>query len=150
MIRLSAETPLCTGRHRKCYAHPDDAQRCIKIVYNSGHGGDKETQRELKYYAHLSRYLKDWSGIPRSYGWLPGQNGSAIVSRKDCGSVLSPNRYWPSRWKKTSTRKNAADCHSLRARRNADLMQVVAGHKRLPTQLTHLTQYPRLTATHIA
>ena len=45
MIRLSAETPLGTGRHRKCYAHPDDAQRCIKIVYNSGHGGDKETQR---------------------------------------------------------------------------------------------------------
>ena len=67
MIRLSAETPLGTGRHRKCYAHPDDAQRCIKIVYNSGHGGDKETQRELKYYAHLSRYLKDWSGIPRYY-----------------------------------------------------------------------------------
>lgn len=59
MIRLSDQTPLGTGRHRKCYAHPDDARRCIKIVYNGGHGGDKETQRELKYYARLSRYLQD-------------------------------------------------------------------------------------------
>ena len=79
MIRLSAETPLGTGRHRKCYAHPDDAQRCIKIVYNSGHGGDKETQRELKYYAHLSRYLKDWSGIPRYYGTVETDCGTGYV-----------------------------------------------------------------------
>ncbi|HCC5833369.1 PhoP regulatory network protein YrbL [Citrobacter farmeri] len=79
MIRLSAETPLGTGRHRKCYAHPDDAQRCIKIVYNSGQGGDKETQRELKYYAHLSRYLKDWSGIPRYYGTVETDCGTGYV-----------------------------------------------------------------------
>ena len=79
MIRLSAETPLGTGRHRKCYAHPDDAQRCIKIVYNGGQGGDKETQRELKYYAHLSRYLKDWSGIPRYYGTVETDCGTGYV-----------------------------------------------------------------------
>lgn len=63
MIRLSEQSPLGTGRHRKCYAHPEDAQRCIKIVYHRGDGGDKEIRRELKYYAHLGRRLKDWSGI---------------------------------------------------------------------------------------
>ncbi len=41
MIRLSEQSPLGTGRHRKCYAHPEDAQRCIKIVYHRGDGGDK-------------------------------------------------------------------------------------------------------------
>lgn len=61
MIRLSEQSPLGTGRHRKCYAHPEDAQRCIKIVYHRGDGGDKEIRRELKYYAHLGRRLKDWS-----------------------------------------------------------------------------------------
>ncbi|HDO7250691.1 hypothetical protein I6N22_13290, partial [Escherichia coli] len=25
MIRLSEQSPLGTGRHRKCYAHPEDA-----------------------------------------------------------------------------------------------------------------------------
>lgn len=64
MIPLSEQTPLGAGRHRKCYTHPDNARRCIKVIYNRDHGGDKEIQRELSYYAHLSRYLTDWSAIP--------------------------------------------------------------------------------------
>lgn len=79
MIRLSQQIPLGTGRHRKCYAHPDDAQRCIKVVYHNGDGGDKETRRELKYYAHLSRHLKDWSGIPRYYGTVETDCGTGYV-----------------------------------------------------------------------
>lgn len=46
MIYLSKQNPLGTGRHRKCYAHPEDAQRCIKIVYHTGSGGDKEIRRD--------------------------------------------------------------------------------------------------------
>lgn len=80
MIRLSEQNPLGTGRHRKCYAHPEDAQRCIKIVYHRGDGGDKEIRRELKYYAHLGRRLKDWSGIPRYHGTV----------ETDCGTRLAP------------------------------------------------------------
>lgn len=79
MILLSELTPLGTGRHRKCYPHPDNAQRCIKIIYNSGHGGDKETRRELNYYAQLSRRLKDWSGIPRYYGTVETDLGTGYV-----------------------------------------------------------------------
>ncbi|WP_252496645.1 YrbL family protein, partial [Escherichia coli] len=76
MIRLSEQSPLGTGRHRKCYAHPEDAQRCIKIVYHRGDGGDKEIRRELKYYAHLGRRLKDWSGIPRYHGTVETDCGT--------------------------------------------------------------------------
>ena len=79
MLHLSDHTPLGTGRHRKCYAHPDDAQRCIKIVYNNDQGGDKEIKRELGYYAHLNRYLKDWSGIPRYYGTVETDCGTGYV-----------------------------------------------------------------------
>lgn len=64
MILLSEQTPLGAGRHRKCYTHPDNARRCIKVIYNRDHGGDKEIRRELSYYAHLSRYLTDWSVSP--------------------------------------------------------------------------------------
>lgn len=79
MIRLSEQSPLGTGRHRKCYAHPEDAQRCIKIVYHRGDGGDKEIRRELKYYAHLGRRLKDWSGIPRYHGTVETDCGTGYV-----------------------------------------------------------------------
>jgi len=79
MLHLSEQTPLGTGRHRKCYAHPDDAQRCIKIVYNNDQGGEKEIKRELGYYAHLNRHLKDWSGIPRYHGTVETDCGTGYV-----------------------------------------------------------------------
>lgn len=84
MLHLSDRTPLGTGRHRKCYAHPDDALRCIKIVYNDDQGGDKEIKRELGYYAHLKRTLKDWSGIPRYYGTVETDCGTGYVYDAIC------------------------------------------------------------------
>ena len=80
MIHLCAPTPLGTGRHRKCYAHRDDTERWIKIVYHRGDGGDKEIRRELTYYAHLSRRLKDWSGLPRYHGTVETDCGTGYVS----------------------------------------------------------------------
>ena len=79
MLHLAEQKPLGTGRHRKCYAHPKHPQRCIKIVYNTETGGDKEIKRELKYYQHLSRYLKDWSGIPRYHGTIKTDCGTGYV-----------------------------------------------------------------------
>ncbi len=79
MILLSKQTPLGAGRHRKCYTHPDNARRCIKVIYNRDHGGDKEIRRELSYYAHLSRYLTDWSAIPRYYGTVETDCGTGYV-----------------------------------------------------------------------
>lgn len=79
MIHLSDSTPLGTGRHRKCYQHPDNAARCIKVVYNSESGGDKEIKRELGYYRHLARRLQDWSGLPRYYGTVETDCGTGYV-----------------------------------------------------------------------
>lgn len=79
MIHLSNQTPLGTGRHRQCYLHPENAQRCIKIIYHTSQGGLKETKRELRYYAHLSGYLKDWSGIPQYYGTVETDLGTGYV-----------------------------------------------------------------------
>lgn len=79
MILLSNHTPLGTGRHRKCYLHPTDPTRCIKIVYNQESGGDKELLRELKYYACLAQQLKDWSGIPAYHGSVETDLGTGYV-----------------------------------------------------------------------
>lgn len=79
MIHLSETAPLGIGRHRKCYSHPTEPARCIKVVYNSESGGDKEIKRELGYYRHLSRRLKDWRGLPRYYGTIETDCGTGYV-----------------------------------------------------------------------
>ncbi|EKY3917469.1 PhoP regulatory network protein YrbL [Enterobacter hormaechei] len=79
MIYLSDQTPLGTGQHRHCYAHPGHSRRCIKVIYNSDDSGLKEIKREISYYAHLAHYLKDWSGIPRYYGTLQTDLGIGYV-----------------------------------------------------------------------
>lgn len=79
MIYLSDQKPLGTGRHRQCYVHPENAQRCIKIIYNADESGRKEIKRELRYYAHLSRYLQDWRGIPQYYGTVETDLGTGYV-----------------------------------------------------------------------
>ena len=55
------------GRHRVCYIHPKDPRKCIKVIYNSGSHAFQEIKREVSYYRHLEKYLKDWSGLPRFY-----------------------------------------------------------------------------------
>ncbi|MTD37902.1 PhoP regulatory network protein YrbL [Erwinia sp. CPCC 100877] len=79
VVRLSDVAPLGTGRHRKCYLYPGNPDRCIKIVYNPESGGDKELQRELKYYAHLDRRLKDWSSLPAYHGTVETDLGTGYV-----------------------------------------------------------------------
>ncbi|NIY49636.1 PhoP regulatory network protein YrbL [Cedecea colo] len=79
MISLSNTTLLGTGRHRKCYAHPDNPNLCIKIVYNQDSSGAKELKRELGYYAHLSRRLKDWSGLPAYHGTVSTSLGTGYL-----------------------------------------------------------------------
>lgn len=68
MLILSDKALLGTGRHRKCYVHPDNKNLCVKIIYNYDDGGEKEIRRELSYLNHLNKTLSDWSCIPRYYG----------------------------------------------------------------------------------
>lgn len=39
-----------SGRHRRCYQHPFDSQKCVKTLYNPDDGGLKEVKRETRYY----------------------------------------------------------------------------------------------------
>lgn len=67
------------GRHRVCYIHPKDPRKCIKVIYNSGSHAFQEIKREVSYYRHLEKYLKDWSGLPRFYGEVNTNLGIGYV-----------------------------------------------------------------------
>ena len=50
-ITLSEKDYISKGLHRKCYHHPEDSNKCIKVNYNEG--AEEETNREIAYYKHL-------------------------------------------------------------------------------------------------
>ena len=53
MIQLSKDhsdiSVIGVGAHRACYIHPDDPQKCIKIIYNPSDIALKEIKRELSF-----------------------------------------------------------------------------------------------------
>ncbi len=50
-----------SGRHRRCYQHPFDSQKCVKTLYNPDDGGLKEVKRETRYYR---KKIRLYSGMP--------------------------------------------------------------------------------------
>lgn len=77
MIRLSESNYIGQGLHRKCYYHPDDANKCIKINYN--HGAEQETNREVAYYKHLIKRKINWDSLPQYYGCVATNYGEGHV-----------------------------------------------------------------------
>ena len=65
MIELIPESMIGMGQHRECYVHPEDSNRCIKVVVVRG---EEETRREQAYYRLLQKRQISWEMLPRFYG----------------------------------------------------------------------------------
>ncbi|MCO6546551.1 MAG: hypothetical protein J6583_02075 [Gilliamella sp.] len=76
-IQLSIEDYISRGLHRKCYRHPNDPNKCIKVNYNVG--AEEETNREISYYKHLIRRNVSFDAIPKYYGPVSTNYGKGHV-----------------------------------------------------------------------
>lgn len=76
MLTLSPALLIARGYHRECYQHPEDKNRCVKVVV---HGGTEETRREQAYYRFLEKRLSDWRSIARFYGNFDSNLGTGAV-----------------------------------------------------------------------
>lgn len=76
MLNLSPDLLIARGYHRECYQHPEDNDRCVKVVV---HGGTEETRREQAYYRLLEKRLSDWRGIARFHGNSDTNLGAGAV-----------------------------------------------------------------------
>lgn len=76
MIELQTEGMIGKGLHRECYVHPDDANKCIKVVVLRG---EEETKREQAYYKLLQKQKIDWTLLPKFYGVVPTSMGEGAV-----------------------------------------------------------------------
>ena len=65
MIELSEKYLINTGTNRACYEHPEDKNKCIKIIIS---GNNKETSREIKYYKYLEKKNISWNMLSKYYG----------------------------------------------------------------------------------
>ena len=76
MITLSPDTMIGKGLHRECFVHPEDNNRCIKVVTN---GNQQETEREQGYYQLLEKKGISWDKLPRVYGNIDTNMGPGAV-----------------------------------------------------------------------
>ena len=88
MIKLEESSLIGSGRHRKCYVHPDDDSKCVKIV---AVGDMKETRRETDYYLELEKRNVPFTMISRYYGTVATNLGKGSVFKliRDCDGRVS-------------------------------------------------------------
>lgn len=77
MLNLSEKLFLGKGTHKKCYLHPEDSSKCIKMAYT--YEGEDDLQRELRYLKVLRRKGKNYSVLPRYYGAVETNLGKGHV-----------------------------------------------------------------------
>ncbi len=56
------------GSERKCYIHPSDKRKCVKITYKFGRRTKVRCEREIKYSLKYSNLPDDLSSIPQYFG----------------------------------------------------------------------------------
>ena len=70
VITLSEDLFYGKGTHKKCYRHPHDSSKCIKMAYSAY--GQKDLDRELRYLEVLSSCGGETSYASKVF-W-PGRN----------------------------------------------------------------------------
>ena len=93
MLKLAGREPFAIGGTRRCYVHPEDEQRCVKVLradrtaamrLQAAHGwrklkgrrGFDDQRKELKAYRTLERRgMGDWTHVPRCFGAVETGHG---------------------------------------------------------------------------
>jgi hypothetical protein len=76
LIELDPHALVGKGLHRECFVHPEDPERCIKIVVS---GSGNENRREQGYYAELTNKGVSWEMLPKFYGLVETNLGEGAV-----------------------------------------------------------------------
>ncbi len=76
MLEIDPDTLIGRGLHRECYIHPDNRERCVKIVVA---GDSNENLREARYYGLLARRGISWEMLTRFHGLVETNLGEGAV-----------------------------------------------------------------------
>jgi len=76
MLKLESSALIGRGLRRECYFHPEDENKCIKIVVAGDH---KETVREQAYYRLLEKRNIAWRMLAKFYGNVETNLGKGAI-----------------------------------------------------------------------
>ena len=76
MLILESSQLIGRGLRRECYFHPEDGNKCIKVVVAGDH---EETVREQSYYRLLEKRNISWGMLARFYGNVETNRGEGSV-----------------------------------------------------------------------
>ncbi|RLA46683.1 MAG: hypothetical protein DRR04_04580 [Gammaproteobacteria bacterium] len=76
MLEIDPGTLIGRGLHRECFIHPDNHERCIKIIVA---GNSNENHREAKYYGLLARRGISWAMLTRFHGLVETNLGEGAI-----------------------------------------------------------------------
>ena len=77
VLDLSGAVLIGKGTHKKCFVHPQDATRCVKVAYNEL--GKRDLNREVKYLSGRYRRTHVSTILPRFYGTVQTSLGEGYV-----------------------------------------------------------------------
>lgn len=79
ILKLPSEE-IGRGNERKCFIHPDDKTKAIKVSYERDKGRSKQSDIEIKYYKQLQkRKNMSWVHLPQFYGEVETDQGKGFV-----------------------------------------------------------------------
>ncbi len=77
VLDLSNAVLIGKGTHKKCFIHPQDPTRCVKVAYNEL--GKRDLNREVKYLSGGYRRKHISTVLPRFYGTVQTSLGEGYV-----------------------------------------------------------------------
>ena len=79
ILNLNENKLIGVGSERKCYFHPRDKRKCIKITYKFGRRTASRCKREIKYSLKYSNLPYDLPSIPQYFGTVNTNLGCGHV-----------------------------------------------------------------------
>ncbi len=89
VLHLRDELLISRGDNRSCYVHPENSQRCIKVLHADTPA--KVNRREQKYYEVLQKRGISWDRLAHYYGIEQTDQGPGLVFElvRDCDGSIS-------------------------------------------------------------
>lgn len=76
-LDLTDDLLMASGDNRRCYYHPDDESKCIKVLHS--HVAEKVNLREKAYYEVLQKRGISWDRLARYFGAESTNYGQGLV-----------------------------------------------------------------------
>ena len=79
MLKLTENCLIGVGSERKCYLHPENEKKCVKVTYKFGRRTKVRCEREIKYSFKYSMLPQHFKSIPRYFGKVDTNLGEGHV-----------------------------------------------------------------------